>query len=201
MEILPKFLYSSFSFCGIICLTPRTMFEKPMLSKALPKFSIFLMVFFFMVGLTLVESVADAPSQISFINVGQGDSALIQDDSGFDILIDGGRTSAGPTVVAFLKSQGVDTLEVMVASHADNDHIGGLISVLQDPAITVQTVYTNGYSGDTLTWDYFVDAVATAGAVTEIAQFPQTFTWGNTSIQVLNPVEGLSDPDQTMFPS
>jgi competence protein ComEC len=152
MEILPKFLYSSFSFCGIICLTPRTMFEKSMLSKALPKVSIFLMVFCFMVGLTLVESVADAPSQISFINVGQGDSALIQDDSGFDILIDGGRTSAGPTVVAFLKSQGVDTLEVMVASHADNDHIGRLISVLQDPAITVQTVYTNGYSGDTLTW-------------------------------------------------
>ena len=31
--------------------------------------------------------------QVSFINVGQGDSALFQDSSGFDVLIDGGRTS------------------------------------------------------------------------------------------------------------
>ena len=60
--------------------------------------------------------------QVSFINVGQGDSALIQDDSGFDVLIDGGRASAGPTVVAYIREQGIDDIEVMVASHAGSDH-------------------------------------------------------------------------------
>ena len=45
--------------------------------------------------------------QISYINVGQGDSALIRDSSGFNVLIDGGKTSAGPTVVAYLRAQGV----------------------------------------------------------------------------------------------
>ena len=62
--------------------------------------------------------------QVSFINVGQGDSALIQDGNGFDVLIDGGRASAGPTVVAYIREQGVDDIEVMIASHADSDHIG-----------------------------------------------------------------------------
>jgi len=47
-------------------------------------------------------------TQISFINVGQGDSALIQDGNGFDVLIDGGRASAGPTVVAYIREQAVD---------------------------------------------------------------------------------------------
>ena len=60
--------------------------------------------------------------QVSFINVGQGDSALIQDDTGFDLLIDGGKASAGPTVVAYIREQGVDDIEVMVESHADSDH-------------------------------------------------------------------------------
>ena len=41
--------------------------------------------------------------QVSFIDVGQGDSILIQDSNGFDVLIDGGKTSAGPTVVAYIR--------------------------------------------------------------------------------------------------
>jgi len=73
---------------------------------------------------------ANSPFQTSFINVGQGDSALVSDESGFDILIDGGRQSAGPTVVAYLHEQGIDDIDVMIASHADSDHIGGLITVL-----------------------------------------------------------------------
>ena len=85
--------------------------------------------------------------QVSFINVGQGDSALIQNDTGFDVLIDGGRASAGPTVVAYIREQGVDDIEVMVASHADSDHIGGLIDVLNAPDIPVDTVLYNGYPG------------------------------------------------------
>jgi beta-lactamase superfamily II metal-dependent hydrolase len=51
---------------------------------------------------------------VTFIDVGQGDSALISDASGFDILIDGGKTSAGPTVLALIKEQGVDDIDVMV---------------------------------------------------------------------------------------
>jgi len=78
--------------------------------------------------------------KVSFIDVGQGDSALIQGADGFDVLIDGGRSSAGPTVVAFLRDQGIDDIEIMVASHADSDHIGGLIDVLELDDIPVESV-------------------------------------------------------------
>jgi beta-lactamase superfamily II metal-dependent hydrolase len=54
----------------------------------------------------LVLTVFAAPGpeiiQVSFINVGQGDSALIRDTHGFDVLIDGGKTSAGPTAMRAL---------------------------------------------------------------------------------------------------
>ena len=132
---------------------------------------------------------------VTFIDVGQGDSALIRDASGFDILIDGGRTSAGPTVLALLREQGVDDIDVMVASHADADHIGGLISVLRDNDIPVQEVYYNGYAGTTLTWTNFATAVADEGITMTAAQFPQTFTWGSSIAHILNPETGLVNPE------
>ena len=91
--------------------------------------------------------IATGPVNIAYIDVGQGDSILLRDPGGFDVLIDGGRTSAGPTVVAFLKEQGVDTLEVMIVTHPDADHVGGLIHVLNDNEIVMGSVLYNGYDG------------------------------------------------------
>jgi len=133
--------------------------------------------------------------QVSFINVGQGDSALIRDASGFDILIDGGKTSAGPTVVAYLREQAVDDIEVMVASHADSDHIGGLIDVLELSDIPVESVIYSGYPGDTATWGSFVSAIASEGITLTAAQFPMTYTWGETTAHILNPISGLVNPE------
>jgi beta-lactamase superfamily II metal-dependent hydrolase len=47
-------------------------------------------------GLIAISAYAEpnAAVQVSFINVGQGDSALIHDSSGFDVWIDGGKSSA-----------------------------------------------------------------------------------------------------------
>jgi len=70
--------------------------------------------------------------QVHFIDVGQGDSILIQSPNGKNMLVDGGTKGEGAKVVSFLKSKGVSTLDVVVATHPDADHIGGLISVLNN---------------------------------------------------------------------
>ncbi|MFS0575777.1 S-layer homology domain-containing protein [Sporosarcina sp. 179-K 3D1 HS] len=67
---------------------------------------------------------------VHFIDVGQGDAILIQAPNGKNMLIDGGPASAGNKVVSFLKSKGVTTLDVVIATHPDADHIGGLKAVL-----------------------------------------------------------------------
>lgn len=69
--------------------------------------------------------------RVHFINIGQGDSILIESPNGKSILIDGGKKGAGETVVSYIEEQGIETLEYVVATHPDADHIGGLISVLQ----------------------------------------------------------------------
>lgn len=81
---------------------------------------------------------------IYFLDVGQGDSVLVKTASK-NILIDGGPTSAGSTVVADLREYNVSKIDLMVATHPHEDHIGGLISVLQSD-IPVQDIVYNGYN-------------------------------------------------------
>lgn len=69
--------------------------------------------------------------QVHFLDVGQGDSILIQSPSGKNMLIDAGTWEAGPHVLAFLKSKGVTSLDYVVATHPHADHIGGLADVLR----------------------------------------------------------------------
>jgi glyoxylase-like metal-dependent hydrolase (beta-lactamase superfamily II) len=66
----------------------------------------------------------DSSLKVSYINVGQGDAALLSDETGFYIPIDGGKPTAGPTVLAYLREQGIDVIEVLLVTHADADHVG-----------------------------------------------------------------------------
>ena len=141
-------------------------------------------------------SFIDESLQVSFINVGYGDSTLIRDPSGFDILIDGGKSVAGPDVIAYLRDQGVDSIEVMISTHADSDSVGGLIEVLEHSDISVESVLYNGYPGDNSTWREFEKAVAFQGLTLTAAQYPLTYTWGTTTAHILNPLPNLTSPDQ-----
>ncbi|MBA3659955.1 MAG: MBL fold metallo-hydrolase, partial [Gemmatimonadales bacterium] len=80
---------------------------------------------------------ADEPSALAlhFLDVGQGDAAVIRTPGGHWVLIDAGprdeRRDAGRAVVApFLLRHGARRLAVAVLSHAHLDHLGGLAAVL-----------------------------------------------------------------------
>ncbi|GGE70015.1 ComEC/Rec2 family competence protein [Priestia taiwanensis] len=70
--------------------------------------------------------------QMTFFNVGQGDSTLIILPNGKKVLIDGGPPKAGVGLVQKLRAMGITSLDVVVGTHPDFDHIGGLLEVLKD---------------------------------------------------------------------
>ncbi len=101
------------------------------------------------------------PLRVSFIDVGQGDSVYIKTPAGRDVLIDGGKRGMGDVVVNYLRNQGVDDIELVIATHPDADHVGGLISVLG--SFVVEEVWDPGFEKDTATYRDFVTAVKAEG--------------------------------------
>ncbi len=74
--------------------------------------------------------------RVTFLDVGQGDSALVELPNGHTVLIDGGarhdRFDTGRSVVApFLWNRGVSHIDHVIGTHQQLDHVGGLIWILQ----------------------------------------------------------------------
>lgn len=134
--------------------------------------------------------------KVSFIDVGQGDSVLIQTPAGKSILIDGGIQAAGEKVVSYLAKAGVTTIDMAVATHPDADHIGGLIHVLKN--VNVNKVLDSGKTHTTKTYLEYLRVVdqrnipfevATAGSFINIDK--------NVKIQVLNSTHTSSDTNES----
>jgi beta-lactamase superfamily II metal-dependent hydrolase len=68
--------------------------------------------------------------RVDFMDVGQGDAALVTSPAGKTVLIDGGLAEAGDTVVAFLGGRGIETLDLVFLTHRHADHLGGLPAVV-----------------------------------------------------------------------
>lgn len=68
--------------------------------------------------------------EVYYINVGQADSALILCE-GASLLIDGGNTEDADDIIKFIKQKGITTLNIVIASHAHEDHVGGLAQIIK----------------------------------------------------------------------
>lgn len=95
--------------------------------------------------------------KVHYIDVGQGDSSLIQFEDGKTVLIDGGPLGSGEKVVAYLKSLGVNHLDYVIATHPDADHIGGLIDVVN--SFTIGTFLDSGKLHTSQTYENLLLAI------------------------------------------
>jgi competence protein ComEC len=79
----------------------------------------------------------DGRLSVLFFDVGQGDAALVRFPNQRTMLIDGGERRLGHdcgerVICPYLRRAGIGRLDVVVLTHADNDHVGGLPAVLQE---------------------------------------------------------------------
>ena len=95
--------------------------------------------------------------KVSVLDVGQGDSILIQSPAGKTMLIDAGPSDGGSRVVADLKARGITSLDAAVASHGDADHIGGYQVVLSQ--FSVAHFYDPGYPHTTSTYEKLLTTI------------------------------------------
>ena len=73
--------------------------------------------------------------RLTFLDVGQGNAAVVETPAGKCFLIDAGRggtnfNSGDNTIIPFLQRRGIDEIESLFLSHNDNDHSGGADAVI-----------------------------------------------------------------------
>lgn len=81
---------------------------------------------------------------VTALNIGQGDAIYIRTPQGKDILIDGGRNRSVLSELGSVMPPYDHTLELVIATHPDADHIGGLAEL--PSSYTIETLITNGYT-------------------------------------------------------
>lgn len=129
----------------------------------------------------------NGPLKVHFINVGQGDSTLIQTPEGNTLLIDGGPKESASNLVSYLKKLGIDKINVVIATHPHEDHIGGLISVFNN--FIVDNVIDSGVSHTTQTYKNYLSTIQAKNINFINWSLGQVFDIGNgVSFKIVGPV-------------
>ena len=102
------------------------------------KKKVVLIILFVFILVNLLDNFVEKDLKIYFIDIGQGDSTLIQTPYGRNILIDGGGSEFGTydigenILLPYLLDRRINKLDYIVISHFDSDHVKGLFKVIEE---------------------------------------------------------------------
>jgi competence protein ComEC len=140
----------------------------------------------------IAETVTPTPAgqlMVHFIDVGQGDSILIQAPGGYSILIDGGEAGSG--ALEYLRRQKISKLDLIILTHPDSDHLGGIVEILK--TLPVMKIVTNGQPHTTTLYENFLDAVAKGTAEYSEVKRGENLKYGELVLNFLNPLSIKDD--------
>ncbi|HFL3264112.1 TPA: ComEC/Rec2 family competence protein [Clostridioides difficile] len=93
---------------------------------------------------------------IHMIDVGQGDSILVQTPTNKNILIDGGDEDGENIITSYLRQKRIKTIDIIIATHPDSDHIGSLDNVIKK--FNVNSVYMPEQSTDSEAYQNLINS-------------------------------------------
>ena len=158
-----------------------------------------LLVLLAMVGASLMAlvwpslhgGVEDSRLRVTFLDIGQGDAILIQTPDGVDVLIDGGPDAGVLHELRAALGAFDTTIDMVVGTHPDKDHIGGLVPVLEQ--YTVGHILTTENRGETMVASEYQEALTAEGAMVTYARAGQVYALGaSTTLTVYAPARDPS---------
>ena len=144
-------------------------------------------------GAPLDTAQASTNVTIKFIDVGQGEAILIALPEK-TVLIDAGPTGSAPKIAQVLQELGRDKIDYLVATHPDEDHIGGMADVIS--SIQIGTIYAPNKTNNTATYRKFLTAIQNNNLQITLAEagtiIDQTDAY---KLEILWPTKDANFPD------
>lgn len=142
------------------------------------------LILFMTILLCLCSCSNNSTFSIRFIDVGQGDSALVECD-GHYMLIDGGDTAAGEKVYNVLEEQEIQRLDILAVSHLHADHIGGLTKALTY-ASTIGLTISNSEYNNTEVFRKFEHELGINGSKITVPNNGDNYELGSATVEVID---------------
>ena len=138
---------------------------------------------------------------ITIMDVGQGNSALIQAPQGYNVLVDGGgftESSAFDTgkyiLAPFLWKNRIDTLDYVILTHPESDHLNGLIYILKN--FKVHTFIKNADKAETEEYKSLIETCrGNSIRLREISKKGEAMNLGDTEFLFLGAADHYSSDD------
>ena len=121
---------------------------------------------------------------VHYIDVGQGDATLIQCGE-HSMLIDAGNNDKGTAVRAYLNSQNVKSLDLVIGTHGDADHIGGLDVVIYN--FDCGTIIMPDRKRDTKTYQDVIDTIENKNYKITYPEVGKTYSLGEAQVEIIAP--------------
>lgn len=132
--------------------------------------------------------------KITMLDVGQGLS-VIAEDNGHYMIYDGGNRKHSSYVVSYLKKHDITNIDYLIASHYDEDHIAGLVGILN--TTTVENAIIPNYQTDSDIYNSFMKSVNNANSVV-YATTGSNYRLGDSFIKVLYGCDGSETLENNM---
>jgi competence protein ComEC len=135
---------------------------------------------------------------VSFLNIGQGDSALIESPTGNKFLIDGGPDKSVLNALGRVLPFYDKSIDVILATHPDSDHIAGIPEVMKNYSVG-EFVY-NGVTSSTGIFKELKNEVSEKNIKTEIVRAGEVFDLGGGAyLKILYPVSNPKGTDTNEY--
>ena len=122
--------------------------------------------------------------KVSYIDVGQADSILLQQGSS-SMLIDAGNNADSEQVKSYISNQGITKLDFIVGTHPHEDHLGGLDYIIN--SFEVGKIYMPKRTATTKTFKDVVNAIKSKGLRVTAPVPGQSFKLGGATCTILAP--------------
>lgn len=143
------------------------------------------------------ENLPDGSSfSVHFIDVGQADAALVECD-GHYMLIDGGNRGDSDVIYTVLKKAGADKLDMVVATHAHEDHIGGLPGAFSYATAELTLCPVTEY--DSGVFETFKEYAEEKGGGLTVPEVGDEYALGSAKVEILGLNAGEDTNDSSII--